>query len=48
MILYNSKNLSQRNHILDIDSPNLRIKGKDFTVVSIGAGVLTSIRASEI
>ena len=46
--LYNSKEfVPQEPFFLDIDSPNLRIRGKDFTVVSIGAGVLTSLRASE-
>ena len=47
--LYNSKEfVPEKPYFLDLDSPNLRLKGKDFTVVSIGAGVLTSLKASEI
>jgi pyruvate dehydrogenase E1 component beta subunit len=47
--LYNSKEfVPEKPYFLDLNSPNLRLKGNDFTVVSIGAGVLTCLKASEI
>ena len=47
--LYNSKEyVPEEPYFLDLDKPSQKLIGKDYTVVSIGAGVLTCLKAAEI
>ncbi len=47
--LYNTKeHVPERPYFIDLNEPRKRLSGKDITIVSMGASVLTSIQAVEI